>query len=124
MGLPIHRREELREWRSGLAPTPDWQSHYERRWAQPDTAVGTGETLADLTSRGRIAVGDLIVAAAPTATILVATHGTWIARALFAVGIPIDCAFWLSMPMPAIYTLRFDGRDLRSALGPGLDHQM
>ncbi len=121
MGLSICRRDELREWRSGLAPTLDWQAHYEWSWARPDTAIGTGETLADLTTRARNTVRDLVVSAAPAATILAATHGTWIARALLALGLPIDCAFWLSMPMPAIYTLSFDGPHLRRALGPGLE---
>ncbi len=36
------------------------------------------------------------------------------------VHLSIDCAFWLSMPMPATYKLSFDGSHLRSALGLGL----
>ena len=120
LGLPICHRDDLREWRSGLAPTPDWQAHYEQSWTQPDFAIGTGETLADLTNRARNTVSDLVVSASPTTTILAATHGTWIARALLALGLSIDCAFWLSMPMPAIYQLNFDGPHLCDALGPGL----
>ncbi|MCM3886830.1 histidine phosphatase family protein [Frankia sp. R82] len=121
LGLPVERREELREWRSGLAPTRDWQAHYERSWARPGTAIGAGETLDELTNRARNAVRRLVGSAAPTATILAATHGTWIARALLGCGLAIDCACWLSMPTPAIYTLSFDGPDLRRALGPGLE---
>ena len=83
----------------------------------------TGETLADLTTHARSTVHDLILWVPPATTILAATHGTWLARALLALGIPIDCSFWLSMQMPAIYTLSFDGRDLRTALGPGLENQ-
>lgn len=120
LDLPICQRDDLREWRSGLAPTPDWQAHYEQSWTQPDLAFGTGETLTDLTNRARNAVSDLVVSASPTRTILAATHGTWIARALLALGLSIDCAFWLSMPTPAIYKLSFDGPHLRDALGPGL----
>nr|WP_131786165.1 histidine phosphatase family protein [Protofrankia symbiont of Coriaria ruscifolia] len=114
LGLPVCHRDDLREWRSGLAPAPDWQAHYEQSWNQPDLAIGTGETLADLTNRAGNAVCDLVASASPTTTILAATHGTWIARALL-------CAFWLSMPMPATYKLSFDGPHLRSALGPGLE---
>ncbi len=121
VGLPICRRDELREWRSGLAPTRDWQAHYERSWAQPGTVIGTGESLAELTTRAGNTVRALVGSAAPATTILAATHGTWISRALLALGLPIDCAFWLSMPMPAIYTLSFDGPDLRRAFGPGLE---
>jgi len=89
LGLPICQRDDLREWRSGLAPIPDWQAHYEQSWAQPDLAT--------------------------------ATHGTWISRALLALGLSIDCAFWLSIPMPAICQLSFGGPHLHSALGPGLN---
>jgi len=121
LGLPICHRDDLREWRSGLAPTPDWQAHHEQSWTRPDLAIGAGETLTDLTNRARIAVRDLVASTAPTTTILAATHGTWIARALLVLGLSIDCAFWLSMPMPAIYKLSFHGPHLHSALGPGLN---
>ncbi len=120
LGLPVCHREDLREWRSGLAPTPDWQAHYEQSWTRPDLAIGTGETLTELTNRAGNAVRELVASASPMTTILAATHGTWIARALLALGLSIDHAFWLSMPMPAIYKLSFDGPHLRSALGPGL----
>ncbi|MEX5709141.1 histidine phosphatase family protein [Parafrankia sp. FMc6] len=120
LGLPVYHRDDLREWRSGLAPTPIWQAHYERSWTEPDRAIGTGETLADLTCRARNAVSDLVLSASPATTILAATHGTWISRALLALGLSIDCGFWLSMPMPAIYQLSFSGPHLRGARGPGL----
>ncbi|MBL7492929.1 histidine phosphatase family protein [Frankia sp. AgB1.9] len=121
LGLPVHHRDDLREWRSGLTPTPDWQAHYKQSWTQPDLAIGTGETLTDLTKRARNAARDLVASAAPMTATLAATHGTWIARALLALGLSIDCTFWLSMPMPAIYKLSFDGPHLHSAVGPGLN---
>ncbi len=121
LGLPICHRDDLREWRSGLDPTPGWQAHYEQRWNQPDLAIGAGETLTDLTHRAGNAVRDLVASVSSTTTILAATHGTWIARGLLALGLSIDCAFWLSMPTPAIYKLGFDGPHLHSALGPGLN---
>ncbi|EIV91333.1 histidine phosphatase family protein [Frankia sp. QA3] len=123
LGLPVQRRDELREWRSGLAPRSDWQAHYERSWADPETGIGTGETLAELATRARNTVRDLVASGAPASTILAATHGTWIARALLAVGLPIDCAFWLSMPTPAIYRLNFAGVHLQRAAGPALQYE-
>jgi 2,3-bisphosphoglycerate-dependent phosphoglycerate mutase len=120
LGLPVRPRDDLREWRSGLAPTPDWRARYEQSWTEPDLAIGTGETLADLTNRAKNTIRDLVTSISPTATILAATHGTWIARALLALGLSIDYPFWLSMPMPATYTLTFDGTHLRGASGPGL----
>jgi 2,3-bisphosphoglycerate-dependent phosphoglycerate mutase len=102
------------------APRSDWQAHYERSWAHPETAIGTGETLAELATRAKSTLRDLVASAAPASTILAVTHGTWIARALLAVGLPIDCAFWLSMPTPAIYRLSCAGARLRRVVGPAL----
>ncbi|OHV36356.1 MULTISPECIES: histidine phosphatase family protein [Pseudofrankia] len=122
LGLPVRRHGELREWRSGLAPTRDWQAHYEWSWAHPDIAIDAGESLTALTARAVSAARNLVASAAPRTTILAATHGMWIARVFLGLGLSINCAFWLSMPMPAIYTLNFDGPDLRRILGPGLEN--
>ena len=46
---------------------------------------------------------------------------TWIARALYGFGLPVDADTWLGMPMPAVYVLEFRHGRLASATGPGLD---
>ncbi|MFI9532104.1 histidine phosphatase family protein [Nocardia fusca] len=33
--LPIHTDQRLREWDSGIEPTPDCGRHYEQSWAHP-----------------------------------------------------------------------------------------
>lgn len=39
----------------------------------------------------------------PDATVLVGSHGTFVARALIAAGQRVDWEFSRAMPMPAIY---------------------
>lgn len=43
-GLEVERDDDLREWASGIGPTPDWQSHYRYCWEHPDEAVDDGES--------------------------------------------------------------------------------
>lgn len=53
---------------------------------------------------------------------LVATHGAWLARALLTVRPAVDADFWLAMPMPAVFTLRWDAGGVPvEVVGPGLD---
>src|SRR5438128_780071 len=49
--LPMHTMHELREWDSGLTPTPEWERHYAHSWAHPTFAREGGESLEQLTTR-------------------------------------------------------------------------
>lgn len=111
LGLPVHTEWELREWDDGLPYTDDWEPHYARSWADPSHARPGGESLDQLTTR---AVGAVRAIASEHAgrRVLVAGHGTFIARALAGFGHPADSAFWQRMPMPAVFRLRFS--DLRA----------
>lgn len=109
----------LREWDSGVGPSPDYARLYEESWSDPGLARPGGESLDQLTVRARDAVTAL--AARPVdGTIVVGSHGTFIARALLGIGVPgIDWPFCASMPMPAVYRLHPNG-DRILATGPGL----
>jgi 2,3-bisphosphoglycerate-dependent phosphoglycerate mutase len=109
LGLPVHTDHELREWDSGLAPTNDWARHYEASWADLDFSRPTGESLNQLTARAVSALRPL------TGTVVIGSHGTFVARALAGFGVPVDWPFSSAMPMPAIY--RITDTDIT---GPGL----
>jgi 2,3-bisphosphoglycerate-dependent phosphoglycerate mutase len=51
--------------------------------------------------------------------VVVGSHGTFVARALVAFGHAVDADFWLGMPMPAVYLLRWTAGGVEAA-GPGL----
>lgn len=102
MGLPVTTWPELREWESGLLPSADWEAPYAYSWANPGFAHGSGESLDELTVRAGRALAR-IAAEYPDTTVLVGSHGTFLARALIAAGHRADWEFCRAMPMPAIY---------------------
>jgi 2,3-bisphosphoglycerate-dependent phosphoglycerate mutase len=106
LGLPVHTDVELREWDDGLAYTDDWEEHYAESWADPSYARPGGESLEQLRTRAVDAVR-MLAHRCRGQVVLVAGHGTFIAQALSGFGRPIGRAAWQSMPMPAIYRLRF-----------------
>lgn len=102
LGLPVATWPELREWVSGLLPSTDWETPYTYSWTHPTFAHGDGESLAELTARAGRAMARM-AAEYPDATVLVGSHGTFVARALIAAGRHADWEFCRSMSMPAIY---------------------
>lgn len=117
---PVRTKHDLREWDSGLAPTPHWERHYARSWADPAYARDGGESLNALTTRATAAVSAL-ARRYPTGTVLIASHGTFIARALIGFGVGgVDWQFSRAMPMPAVYQLEIHTGTLLRAQGPGL----
>ncbi|MFC0545406.1 histidine phosphatase family protein [Kutzneria chonburiensis] len=109
LGLAVDTDPSLREWDSGLEPTPDYARHYAASWADPSFARPGGESLHQLTER---AVSVLHTFAG---TVVIGSHGTFVARALAGFGIPVDWPFSNAMPMPAIYRITDTG-----ITGPGL----
>ncbi|MGI5505089.1 histidine phosphatase family protein [Lentzea sp. CA-135723] len=102
LGLPVVTWPELREWEPGFLPTPDWEVLCARNWADPSWVHGAGESLDALTRRAGNALARIGVEY-PDATVLVGSHGTFLSRALVAVGRHADFESWRAMPMPAIY---------------------
>lgn len=118
-GMPVHTDHDLREWDSGLEPTPDYARHYAKNWADPSVARPGGESLRQLTDRATAILRSL-ARQHPDRTVVVGSHGTFIARALIGFGLTtVDWRFSRTMPMPAIYRLRFTDRGTQ-ATGPGL----
>ncbi|AIG79764.1 Hypothetical protein AJAP_34785 [Amycolatopsis japonica] len=107
-GLEVTTRWELREWDSGLEPTPDYAAHYERSWADPDFARPGGESLRQLTARAMAAV-DRLAEEYDGGVVLVGSHGTFVSRLLAGIGPGIDWPFSRDMPMPAVHRLRETG---------------
>lgn len=110
LGRPVETYPDLREWDSGIGPRPDWAEQYAAAWAEPDRARPGGESLAALSRRALAALAAVDV----PGTVVVGSHGTFVARALVGLGVAgIDWDFARAMPMPAVY--RLGGR----VTGPG-----
>jgi 2,3-bisphosphoglycerate-dependent phosphoglycerate mutase len=109
-GMPVRTEQNLREWASGIEPTPDYARHYAESWANPEFARPAAESLQQLTDR---ATAILTALAREHATVVVGSHGTFISRALLGFGLTtVDWPFSRSMPMPAIYRLHFAGHQV------------
>lgn len=99
-GLPIRTDPELREWDSGLTPSPDYARSYADSWARPMWARPGGESLHELTERALAALRRY-----PGGVTVVGSHGTFISRALAGLGCAVGWEWARRMPMPAIYRL-------------------
>ncbi|QUQ71940.1 histidine phosphatase family protein [Kutzneria sp. CA-103260] len=110
LGLPVRTDHALREWDSGLEPTPDYARHYAASWADPDFARPGGESLNQLTERA------VSILRSFTGTVVIGSHGTFVARALADLGVPVDWPFSQAMPMPAVYRIADTG-----ITGPGVN---
>jgi 2,3-bisphosphoglycerate-dependent phosphoglycerate mutase len=102
LGLDVETRWELREWESGLTPSPDYAAHYARSWADVDLARPGGESLRQLTDRAVAAIG-VLASQHPGGRVVVGTHGTFVARLLAGLGRDVDFAFWRHLPMPWVH---------------------
>jgi 2,3-bisphosphoglycerate-dependent phosphoglycerate mutase len=117
-GLKIETIEDLRE--HALAPglIENWKDVLEGAWQDFDFALPGGETMRDTQARGMNAL-ETIRTEHPHGMVIVGGHGTIFSLILHALTPQIDCAFHLSMPMPAVYTLEFQDA-WRVISGPGL----
>jgi 2,3-bisphosphoglycerate-dependent phosphoglycerate mutase len=118
LGLEVVRDDEVREWDDGLDAVADWRAVDERCWRDPDHRNGIGETHRELSVRASTALRARL-AQSGSGTMIVASHGTWIARGLEGLGVRIPSTLWTTMPNPAIYVVsEVDGKV--TATGPGL----
>jgi 2,3-bisphosphoglycerate-dependent phosphoglycerate mutase len=120
VGIGIRMRWDLREWDDGLVTREDWRPLYERCWRDPNCSYGAGETHSQVIDRASSALHELLDRA-ERRCIIVASHGTWIARGFQGLGIPSTHGthdFWEQMPTPAIYELN-QARPRITATGPG-----
>jgi len=105
-GLEVTTSRELREWDSGLEPTPDYAAHYARSWAEPDFARPGAESLRQLTARALAAV-ERLAERHSGGVVLIGSHGTFVSRLLAGITPGIDWPFSRDMPMPAVHRLRW-----------------
>lgn len=118
-GTPIRTEQDLREWDSGIKPTPDYARHYAESWADPELARPGAESLHQLTDRAT-AILTALAQEHINGTVVVGSHGTFISRALIGFGLTtVDWPFSHSMPMPAIYRLHVTDHQVH-VTGPGL----
>ena len=120
LGLAVEPREALREWDSGIGPTPDWPAHFRRCWDDPAYATGGGEPHDALARRVAAALAAVRAETPDGAVVVVGSHGGWISRALQGLGCRVDADFWFAMPMPAVYAVAYDGEQVTKVSGPGL----
>jgi 2,3-bisphosphoglycerate-dependent phosphoglycerate mutase len=118
MALQIELDPELREWESGLPPSPDWERAYRLAWENPESATRPGESHEELQERALRAFETHLGQAGAHAVLVLASHGTWISRLLAGLGCKVDADFWFAMPMPAVYSVT--GTGSKVVRGPGL----
>ncbi len=119
LDVTVETRWDLREWDSGIAPTPDYARHHAHSWDHPDFARPGGESLAALSHRVRRAL-TAVAEEHAGGVVLIGTHGTFAARTLLAAGHAVDWRFVKGMPMPAVYRVQWAGDHPVEASGPGL----
>ncbi|MGZ3142112.1 histidine phosphatase family protein [Lentzea chajnantorensis] len=119
LGLPVRTGHDLREWDSGIDPTPDYARHYAESWANPHFARPGAESLHQLTARAT-AVLTSLAREHGDGPVVIGSHGTFVSRALVGFGVDtVDHSFSQAMSMPAIYRLRFTDHGVEVS-GPGL----
>ncbi len=116
-GLDVRAIEELREHALAIEPIPDWKDVLGRAWTDFDFALPGAETMRETQSRGLRAL-ETIRERHATGIVAVGGHGTIFSLMLHAFEPRVDCAFHLSMPMPAVYTIEFHG-SWKVVSGPG-----
>jgi 2,3-bisphosphoglycerate-dependent phosphoglycerate mutase len=119
LGLTVETRWDLREWDSGIGPTPDYVRHFSHSWDHPDECRPGGESMTAFS--GRVVRALTAVASAyQGGVVLIGTHGTFAARTLAAAGHNVTWTFLKDMPMPAVYRVQWGDDHPIEAHGPGL----
>jgi 2,3-bisphosphoglycerate-dependent phosphoglycerate mutase len=114
--IPMH---EFVEHMLSPEPIPNWREVLEQSWSDFDFALLGGKTMRSTQTRGFAAL-ERLGQAHRRGTIVIGGHGTLFSLILNTIEPGIDCAFHLSMPMPAVYALEFDGEAWEIVSGPGL----
>jgi 2,3-bisphosphoglycerate-dependent phosphoglycerate mutase len=118
LGVRVELREALREWNSRIGATPAWERNYRNCWEQPARSVDGGESHLALEQRTVDALREVAAQLRGATGVIVASHGTWIARALHGLGCTVGADFWLNMPMPSVFVVQADGDRLQAVPEP------
>jgi 2,3-bisphosphoglycerate-dependent phosphoglycerate mutase len=107
-GLRVEPVEDLREHRLSVEPIDHWRETLERAWVDFDFTSSGGDPMRVTQARVWAAL-EATVARHARGTIAIGGHGTAFSLVLHRIDPRVDAAFHLAMPMPAVYTLEFDG---------------
>jgi 2,3-bisphosphoglycerate-dependent phosphoglycerate mutase len=105
-GLEVKPMPEFQEHLLSPEPIPNWREVLEQAWTDFDFALPGAETMRETQDRGFYAL-QLLAQHHSSGTIIIGGHGTIFSLILNKIEPRVDCAFHLSMPMPAVYTLEY-----------------
>ena len=110
LGLPVRIAPELQERQLGHRATRGFLEMVAATWRDPSFAHPAGESNAAAQRRGLGLVRQLQERRVAEHIVL-STHGNLMALILQGFDAAVDFAFWKSLTMPDIYTLRFSKVD-------------
>ena len=117
-GLEVMPMPEFVEHMLSPEPIPNWREILEQAWSDFDFALPGAQTMRETQDRGFYALR-LLAQHHSSGTIIIGGHGTIFSLILNKIEPRVDCAFHLSMPMPALYTLVFENGYWKVISGAG-----
>jgi 2,3-bisphosphoglycerate-dependent phosphoglycerate mutase len=105
-GLEVIPMHEFVEHLLSPEPIPYWREVLEQAWQDFGFALPGAETMRETQDRGFTAL-EKLAQHHSSGTIVIGGHGTIFSLILNKIESGVDCAFHLSMPMPAVYTLEY-----------------
>jgi 2,3-bisphosphoglycerate-dependent phosphoglycerate mutase len=101
LGLPIREDGRLGERVLAAADLPDWLTHLERAFADPDLRLPGGETSREAAARAAAAVAAALASGARTP--LIVTHGNLMTLLLQRFDHQYGFAQWQALSNPDVY---------------------
>ncbi len=117
-GLEVTPVHKFVEHMLSLEPISNWREVLEQSWKDFDFAFPGAQTMRSTQARGFDAL-EKLAQTHPSGTIVVGGHGTIFSLILNKIEPNVDCAFHLSMPMPAVYTLKYQNGNWEIISGAG-----
>ncbi len=106
-GLEVKPMPEFQEHMLSPEPISNWREVLEQAWQDFDFALPGAQTMRQTQTRGFTAL-EKLAQHDSNGTIMISGHGTIFSLILNKIEPRVDCAFHLSMPMPAVYTLEYE----------------
>jgi 2,3-bisphosphoglycerate-dependent phosphoglycerate mutase len=117
--LEVKPMHEFVEHMLSPEPISNWREVLEQTWQDFDFALPSAQTMRSTQARGFGAL-EKLAQSHSSGTIVIGGHGTIFSLILNKIEPNVDCAFHLSMPMPAVYTLEYQDGAWEIVSGPGL----
>jgi 2,3-bisphosphoglycerate-dependent phosphoglycerate mutase len=105
-GLEVVSVHDFHEHKLSPEPMSNWREVLEQAWRDFDFVLPGGQTMRSTQNRGFAAL-ERLAQIHSGGTIAIGGHGTIFSLMLNKIEPHVDCAFHLSMPMPAVYTLEY-----------------